>query len=62
MCISEPCQQIDEEEVDSLEDLAPAIELYNTLIGLGRYDDAYEVFSNRLTDTMYLPSGYNPSA
>ena len=30
------------EEVNSLEDLTPAIELYNTLIGLGRYDDAVE--------------------
>src|SRR5690606_18194034 len=26
----------------------PAIELYNTLIGLGRYDDAFEVFRDRL--------------
>ena len=29
-------------KVNSLEDLTPAIELYNTLIGLGRYDDAVE--------------------
>ena len=28
------------QQVESLEDLTPAIELYNTLIGLGRYDDA----------------------
>ena len=49
--------QIDEEEINSLEDLAPAIELYNTLIGLGRYDDAYEVFSNRLSDTMFYRLG-----
>ena len=28
------------QEVNSLEDLTAAIELYNTLIGLGRYDDA----------------------
>jgi len=41
-------------EVNSLEDLTPAIELYNTLIGLGRYDDAFEVFRNRLSDaTLY---------
>ncbi|HJR05730.1 MAG TPA: DUF4062 domain-containing protein [Pyrinomonadaceae bacterium] len=39
-------------EVNSLEDLTPAIELYNTLIGLGRYDDAYEVFRDRLNDAM----------
>ena len=31
-------------KVESLEDLTPAIELYNTLIGLGRYDDACVVF------------------
>jgi tetratricopeptide (TPR) repeat protein len=36
-------------KVNSLEDLTPAIELYNTLIGLGRYDDAYVVFHDRLS-------------
>lgn len=35
-------------QVESLEDLTPAIELYNTLIGLGRYDDAFVVFRDRL--------------
>lgn len=35
-------------EVNSLEDLTPAMELYHTLIGLGRYDDAYIVFRDRL--------------
>jgi tetratricopeptide (TPR) repeat protein len=41
-------------KVNSLEDLTPAIELYNTLIGLGRYDDAYEVFRDRLSKaTLY---------
>lgn len=41
-------------EVNSLEDLTPAIELYNTLIGLGRYDDAFEVFRDRLSSaTLY---------
>jgi tetratricopeptide (TPR) repeat protein len=30
--------------VNNLEDLTPAIELYNTLIGLGRYDDAVTLF------------------
>ena len=35
-------------EVNSFEDLTPAIELYNTLIGLGHYDDAYVVFRDRL--------------
>ena len=37
-----------------MEDLTAAIELYNTLIGLGRYDDAYVVFRDRLDDaTLY---------
>jgi tetratricopeptide (TPR) repeat protein len=41
-------------EVDSLEDLTPAIELYNTLIGLGRYEEAYDLFYYRLDDaTLY---------
>lgn len=35
-------------KVNSLEDLAPAIELYNTLIGLGRYDDAVRLFEERI--------------
>jgi tetratricopeptide (TPR) repeat protein len=37
-------------KVNSLEDLTTAIELYNTLIGLGRYDDAEMVFYERLGD------------
>jgi tetratricopeptide (TPR) repeat protein len=39
-------------EVNSLEDLTPAIELYNTLIGLGRYDDAGDLFIKRLSQAM----------
>jgi tetratricopeptide (TPR) repeat protein len=35
-------------EVNCLEDLTPAIELYNTLIGLGQFDEAYAVFRDRL--------------
>jgi tetratricopeptide (TPR) repeat protein len=38
----------DYRKVNSLEDLTPAIELYNTLIGLGRYDDAFKFFYERL--------------
>jgi tetratricopeptide (TPR) repeat protein len=41
-------------KVNSLEDLTPAIELYNTLIGLGRYDDACDLFYERLNKaTLY---------
>ena len=32
------------ENVNSVDDLTAAIELYNTLVGLGRYDDAFGVF------------------
>jgi tetratricopeptide (TPR) repeat protein len=35
-------------EVNSLEDLTAAIELYNTLIGLGRYDEAQKLYYERL--------------
>ena len=35
-------------EVESLEDLTSAIELYNTLVGLGRYDEANDLFRDRL--------------
>jgi tetratricopeptide (TPR) repeat protein len=42
------------QEVNSLEDLTPAIELYYTLIGMGRYDDAGRLFYERLGDaTLY---------
>jgi tetratricopeptide (TPR) repeat protein len=39
---------IEFENVCSVDDLAPTVELYNTLIGLGQYDDAYVLFRNRL--------------
>ena len=42
----------DWQRVNSVEDLTPAIELYNTLIGLGRYDDASIVFRDRLDAAM----------
>jgi tetratricopeptide (TPR) repeat protein len=41
-------------KVISLEDLTPAIESYNTLIGLGRYDDACDLFYERLSDAMHF--------
>lgn len=40
-------------KVNSLEDLTPAIELYNTLIELGRYDDAAVVFRDRLSKATF---------
>jgi hypothetical protein len=45
---------IDQKGVNCLEDLTGVIELYNTLIGLSRYDDALVVFRERLDDaTLY---------
>ncbi|HEV2799884.1 MAG TPA: DUF4062 domain-containing protein [Pyrinomonadaceae bacterium] len=41
-------------KVSSLEDLTPAIELYNTLIGLGRYDDAGNLFDERLNEATHF--------
>jgi tetratricopeptide (TPR) repeat protein len=41
---------VEEERVNCLEDLTGAIELYNTLVGLGRYDDACDLFYGRLED------------
>jgi tetratricopeptide (TPR) repeat protein len=35
-------------QIDRLEDLTPAVELYGTLIGLERYDEAYTVWRERL--------------
>jgi tetratricopeptide (TPR) repeat protein len=35
-------------DVNSLDDLTGAIELYNTLIGLGRYENAFSIFQERL--------------
>jgi tetratricopeptide (TPR) repeat protein len=36
------------QETNKLEDLTPAIELYGTLVGLKRYDDAFAVWRERL--------------
>ena len=50
----EPMATPDEDEVESLADLTPAIERYHTLVGLGRHDDAYALFRDRLTNaTLY---------
>jgi tetratricopeptide (TPR) repeat protein len=41
------------ETVERLEDLTPAIELYVSLIRLGRYDDAVKVFIDRLENATF---------
>src|SRR5438105_9525782 len=42
----------DWQEVNILEDLTAAIELYNTLIGLERYDDAASLYSSGMDKAM----------
>ncbi len=50
-------------EVESLEDLTPTIELYNTLIGLSRYDEARRLFYDRIQDaTLYRLSASRQQA
>jgi|GEM_PF-432636 len=50
-------------KVSRLEDLTPTIELYNTLIGLERYEDAYIVFRDRLSKaTLYRLSASRQQA
>lgn len=41
------------EEVETLADLAPAIERYHTLVGLGRYDDAVALLHDRLEQATF---------
>lgn len=38
--------------ITSIDDIAPSIELYNTLIGLEQFDAAFEFFTHRLSDVM----------
>jgi hypothetical protein len=40
-------------EVETLADLTPAIERYHTLVGLGRYDDAFALFSDQLSNATF---------
>ncbi len=46
----EPMSVPDDDEVENIADLAPAIERYHTLVGLGRVDDAFALFRDRLDD------------
>jgi tetratricopeptide (TPR) repeat protein len=55
----EPMAVPDYQNVESLADLTPAIERYHTLIGLGRYDDAFALFRDRLDNaTFYRLAAY----
>jgi hypothetical protein len=55
----EPMATPDWLHVETLADLTPAIERYHTLVGLGRYDDAFALFRDRLSDaTLYRLAAY----
>jgi hypothetical protein len=53
----EPMRTAKWTDVERIEDLTPAIELYFSLIRLQRYDDAFHVFSVRLDDAMHYRLG-----
>ncbi len=55
----EAAPMVKEAEVHSLEDLTPAIELYHALIGLERFDEAFEVFYEKIK---YFRLGLNRQA
>jgi tetratricopeptide (TPR) repeat protein len=42
----------EEREINSIDDLAPIIELYSALVGLGRYDHAFKLYRERLSNVM----------
>jgi tetratricopeptide (TPR) repeat protein len=44
----ESMPKISTDDIKSIDDLTSTIELYNTLIGLGRYDDAFELMGEPL--------------
>lgn len=44
-------------EVENMEDLAPTIELYRHTVGAGLYDEALDLFRQRLTNTLYFRFG-----
>jgi tetratricopeptide (TPR) repeat protein len=45
------------EQVESVEDLAPVIELYHHTVRAGRYDEARELYRDRLSDPLYFRLG-----
>ena len=47
----------DEEHVQSLDDLAPVIELYHHTVGAGRYDEARQLFRDRLSEPLLYRFG-----
>jgi tetratricopeptide (TPR) repeat protein len=45
------------EEIKTVDDLAPVIELYHHTVRAGRYDEARELFEDRLAEPLYLIFG-----
>ena len=45
------------EKIESVDVLAPIIELYHHTVGAGRYDEARELFRDRLHDDLYFKFG-----
>jgi len=45
------------EKVKSLDDLAPVIELYHHTVNSGKYDEARELYRDRLSDSLYYRFG-----
>jgi len=47
----------DEDKVQTVENLAPVIELYHHMVGAGRYDEACDLFHERLGKALYYRFG-----
>jgi tetratricopeptide (TPR) repeat protein len=47
----------EEDKVQSLDDLAPVIELHHHTVGAGRYDEAYALFRDRLAAPLHFRFG-----
>ncbi|MCH7622212.1 MAG: tetratricopeptide repeat protein, partial [Chloroflexi bacterium] len=47
----------DQDEIRSVEDLAPVIELYHHTVGAGQYDEAVELYRDRLAFLLYFRLG-----
>lgn len=53
----EPLSSVKSNEINSLEDLTPAIELFNTLLGLNLYSEAFTVAMDHLFESMQFRLG-----
>jgi tetratricopeptide (TPR) repeat protein len=47
----------DQDKIQTVEDLAPVIELYHHMVGAGRYDEACDLFRDRLSEALYYHFG-----